>query len=85
MATTVPNLSPPMLLKFVSGPDIGILQREIVPMDGRLGGAASLLQERQSGETRTFVKKILGRKIAKPEVFPPNGLLFPTVPIQHER
>ena len=40
-----PNLSPPMLRSSLFRPDVGILQREPVAMDGRLGGAAGLLQE----------------------------------------
>ena len=71
--------------EIVFGPDVGILQREPVPMDGRLGGAADLLQEREVGQAGALMKQVFRREVAKPEVFPPNGLLFPPVPIQHER
>src|SRR6202035_1219069 len=67
--------------KFALRSDIGILQLEFVAMNGRLGGATSLPKEDYSGETRTFVEKILSRKIAKPKIFPPNGFLFATMPI----
>src|SRR5258707_4634969 len=65
-------------------PEVGILKDELVPMDRSLIRTAGLLQEGQSGEAGTFVKKVLGGKIAKPKVLPPNGLLLPTVPVQHE-
>ena len=42
-------------------------------------------QEIQPGQAGTLVEEILGRQVAKPEILPPNGLVFPAVPIQHER
>ncbi len=40
------KLVSPDAVEVVFGPDVGILQREPVPMHGRLGGAPGLLQER---------------------------------------
>src|SRR5258706_14905633 len=31
------------------------------------------------------MKQVFRREVAKSEVFPPDGLVFPPVPIQHER
>ena len=71
--------------EIVFGPDVGILQREPVAMNWRLGGAAGLLQERDVSQAGALMKQVFRREVAKPEVFPPNRLFFPSVPIQHER
>ena len=83
-ATTLPNFSPPMLLKLALR-RMSVSWGEAVAMDRRFAVPPACFDERQPGEAGAFVKQVFGGKIAKPEILPPDGLLFATVPIEHER
>src|ERR1700756_1865801 len=54
-------------------------------MDRSLGRATCLANEFETGQTVSFVQKIISRKIPQPEVFPPYGFLFATMPVQQRR
>ena len=79
-----PELIAPDASQIVFCPDVGILERKLVAMNWRLGGAADLLQERDVSQPGALMKQVFRRKIAKPEIFPPDRLVLSPVPIQHE-
>jgi hypothetical protein len=66
-------------------PQFRFLRRKGITVDRRLRRAADGPDIFQPGEARAFVKQVVGRKRREPEMLPPEGFLFPAMPIQNFR
>ena len=54
-------------------------------MNGRLGCAAAHAHKSETRKPRTLVEQVLGPKIGKPEILPPQRFLFAPMPIERVR
>src|SRR6266404_2077577 len=52
-------------------------------MDRSLRRSADAALEDESGDGGSFVEKVVVGKVAEPEMLPPNGLLFASMPIEN--